>query len=415
MGAWPIRCTVAFLALGSLAAGAAPLPERVFGHGFEGFDALVFVMPFQGAPQVQNGDVEIDSALDAVDLYVIVDRSGSMSAEITAVKNNLSSVVASLRCPPSGSGVPGNCLPDLWAGAGAVGYSGSGADAYRNFVDVQPNPSFAGLATNEPGGCCSEPLVFSVYAAVTGSGGANFALAGVAARASCAASPAANAGYTGFGYPCFRQGALPLVLLATDEPPLSPGDTNKVPDWATVVLPAMRARSARLIGVTGSGFGANTDLDLRRMATDTGAVDADNADAPLVFDGAGANAAAAIQAGVQAARRIPLRIDATAHDDAGDAVDAVAAFVGRLETLQSGTATCAAGQATEDGNGDGFADRYLATRAGTPVCWRLVPRANTTVPATAAMQTFHATVRVVADDNIALGQREVYFLVPPLP
>ena len=57
----------------------------------------------------------------------------------------------------------------------------------------------------------------------------------VPARSTCAGSPAANAGFATFGYPCFRQTALPVVLLATDEPPISSGDTYKSPDWSSVV------------------------------------------------------------------------------------------------------------------------------------------------------------------------------------
>jgi len=116
----------------------------------------------------------------------------------------------------------------------------------------------------------------------------------VPARATCAGSPANNNGFTGFGYPCFRSTALPVVLLATDEQPISSGDTYKTPSWDTIVKPAFLAAKARLVGILGSGYGANTDVDLRKMATDTGAVDAANGNAPLVFDGAGANAAAIV-------------------------------------------------------------------------------------------------------------------------
>lgn len=392
---------------------APALAQRILADGFEGND-LRFTMPYLAAPAVQAGEARIDTRLRAIDLYVIVDRSGSMSAEITAVRNNLSTVVSNLRCPPAGTGQPDTCIPDLWAGAGTVGYSGSGADAYRHYADLQPTPNFSSLPVTEPGGCCSEPLVFSVYAAITGTGGATFGFTGVPARASCTGSPAANAGHGTFGYPCFRQGVLPLVALATDEPPLSAGDTNKVPNWATIVRPAMRERGGRLIGVTGSVFAPNTDVDLRVMATDTGAVDGSNANAPLVFDGAGANAAAAIQAGVQAAASgLPLRMTAVLQDDAADAVDAVAAFVDRIETATG--PGCTTGLATEDGDGDGFPDLYPTAPAGAVACWRVVPKANATVPATGVVQVFHATLQVDADGAIALGRRDVYFVVPASP
>lgn len=381
----------------------------------DNFDDLVLVEPYLGVPPAAL-DLAFSSRIDIVDMYVIIDRSGSMSSEISSIKTNLSTVVINLACAPLGNGDPATCIPNLWAGAGAVGYSGSGIDAYRNFVDVQPSPNFFGLPTTEPGGCCLEPLTFSVYATITGNGGTDFGFTGVPARASCAASAAANAGFAPYGYPCFRQGALPLVLLATDEQPLSPGDTNKTPDWSTIVLPAMLARGARFIGILGSGFAAGTDTDLRTMATDTGAADIDNANAPLVFDGAGANAPSAIQNGVlTAVERIPLRVRAVIEDDPADAVDAVAAFVDHIQTLEAGTAECANGLSEDDSDLDGYPDRYSGVRPGTGVCWKLVPKANTSVPATASWQTFHAIVRVAADVDVALGTQDIYFRVPPSP
>jgi hypothetical protein len=392
------------------ALAADPASDPIFA---DGFDRTLLVAPFMGGTP-QPADLAFNSRIDNVDMYVILDRSGSMSIEITTVKNNLATVVNHLTCAPSGTGDPGSCVADLWAGAGTVGYSGSGIDAYRNWVDVQPSPNFAGVPTTEPGGCCQEPLTFSIYATITGNGGTDFGFTGVPARASCGTSPAAIAGFAAFGYPCFRQGALPIVLLATDEQPLSAGDTNKTPDWTTIVLPQMLARGARFIGILGSTFAVNTDTDLRTMATDTGAVDSANANAPLVFDGSGANAATAIENGVRAAvNGIPLRVRAVIEDDTSDSVDAVAAFVDHIQTLQLGTPECTSGLSADDSGSDGFPDRYSGVRPGIGVCWRLVPKANTTVPASTVLQMFHAIVRVTADVDVALGTRDIYFLVPP--
>ena len=349
-------------------------------------------------------------------MYVMIDRSGSMSSEITTVKNNLASVVNNLTCAPLGAGTPPNCIADLWAGAGTIGYSGSGVDAYHHFVDLQPNPSFSSIPTTEPGGCCQEPLTFGAYSSVTGDGGSTFGFSGVVPRATCAGSPAQAAGFGTFGYPCFRDSALPVVLLATDEQPLSAGDTNKTPSWDTIVKPAYLTRKARLVGILGSGFAANTDVDLRKMATDTGAIDAANANAPLVFDGAGTNAATAIQNGILAlANGLPLDINAVNTDDPSDTVDALASFVDHIQTLQLGTAQCANGLNDIDTNADSFDDKFVQVRTGTPVCWKLVSKQNTTVAATDQPQLFRATVTVFGDGVTVLDQRDVFFLVPPRP
>ncbi len=380
---------------------------------------FVFVMPYNEAPSPMDDDLPFRTTLQSLDMYVILDRSGSMTSEITTVRNNLATVVRNLTCPPLGTGQPGQCIPDLWAGAGTVGYSGSGVDTYVNHVDVQPNPSFASVAINEPTGCCAEPLVFSVYSAITGNGSGaatGCGLSGVAPRLTCTGSPARTAGYQTFGYPCFREGVLPVILLTTDEVPLSPGDTNKCPDWANVILPIMNARGAKLMGIMGSGgLGSTVQTDLQMMATSTGAVDAANFNAPLVFDGANANAATAIENGVRTlASGVPLDLNAIPQDDPTDTVDAVREFIHHLETLQLGTPLCANNLMQQDSNGDIYPDQYLNVRAGTPVCWKLVPKMNTTIVTTDTPQLYKATVTVIGDGITELDERTVYFLVPPV-
>ncbi|HUQ05024.1 MAG TPA: hypothetical protein VM261_21120 [Kofleriaceae bacterium] len=398
------------------AAGTDPLDP---GDNPQANGDFVFVMPYNEPPSPMDDDLDFRTNLQSLDMYVVLDRSGSMSSEISTVKNNLSTVVRNLTCPPLGNGTPGMCIPDLWAGAGTVGYSGSGADTFVNHVDVQPNPSFASVAINEPGGCCAEPLTFSVYSTITGNGSGaatGCGLSGVSPRLTCTGSPARNAGYDTFGYPCFREGVLPVILLTTDEVPLSSGDTNKCPDWQMVVRPIMNARGAKLMGIMGSGgVGTAVQTDLQQMAMNTGAVDAANGNMPLVFDGSNTAAATAIENGVRTlARGVPLDLNAIPQDDPADTVDAVREFVHHLETLQLGTAQCANMLSAQDTNGDLFPDQYLDVRAGTPVCWKLVPKMNTTVVTTEQPQLFRATVTVIGDGITELDQRTVFFLVPPV-
>lgn len=365
---------------------------------------FVFVEPYQKPQMPLDSNLDFSTKLQAVDIYVLLDRSGSMSTEITNVKNNLATVVSNLKCPP---GVTTNCIPDLQAGAGTIGYQGAGAAAFQNWVDISPNPSFASVPTTEPTGVSNtqEPLTFAAFAAVTGQGGANYGMGSVPARTNCGAGR--------FGYPCFRSNALPVVLLATDEPPISSGDTYKSPLWSAV-KPVFMSAKARLVGILGDGLSAGTDTDLRTMATDTGAIDAMNGNAPLVFNGAGTNAAAAIQTGIlRLANGLPLDINAVTADDPSDQVNAVTSFIDHIQTLQLGTALCANGLTDTDTNGDTFKDKFVQVRTGTPVCWKVVSKQNTTVPAKTSPQLFRATVTVYGDGITQLDQRDVYFLVPP--
>ncbi len=378
---------------------------------------FVFEVPYQKPQTPLSSDLDFSTKLQAVDLYVMLDRSGSMSAEINSIKTNLSTVVRNIACPPYGVGTPGNCIPDLWAGAGTIGYQGGGATAFQNWVDIQPNASFATVPTGDGGGSNSmEPLTFGAFAAVTGQGGASYSMGSVPARSTCNGSPAKNGGYQTFGYPCFRQGALPVVLLATDEPPFGGGDTYASPAWSTVVKPAFTTTKAKLVGILGDGLSGSTQADLQQMARDTGAIDLMNGNAPLVFNGSGASAASAIQTGIlRLANGLPLDLDARTTDDATDTVDAISAFIDHLETQQLGTPECASGLSAQDTNGDTFHDKFVGVRTGTPVCWKVVSKQNTTVPATDAPQMFRATVSVYGDGVTQLDTRDVYFLVPPKP
>src|SRR5690606_13452438 len=136
---------------------------------------FVFVEPYMKPQSPTEDDLDFSTKLQAVDMYVILDRSGSMSNEITTVKNNLATAVSRLTCPPLGTGNPATCIPDLRAGAGTVGYQDSGAAAFQNWVDVRQAPSFASLPTSEPSSNgFNEPLAFATYAAITGQGGAAY-------------------------------------------------------------------------------------------------------------------------------------------------------------------------------------------------------------------------------------------------
>jgi hypothetical protein len=116
---------------------------------------------------------------------------------------------------------------------------------------------------------------------------------------------------------------------------------------------------------------------------------------------------------------VPFDISAAASDvadDDGDPVeiDAATAFVERLETLPLGTALCEGGLDEDDTDDDGFPDRYLAVLPGTPLCWSLTARSNTTVEPTMVPQLYRAAVEVRGDGVSLLDTRDVYFLVPPV-
>jgi hypothetical protein len=389
---------------------------------------FVFIEPYQEAQSPVSDVLDFSTRLRQVDLYVMLDRSSSMQDEISHVKAHLTQVLSRLMCADD-SDV--GCVEDLWVGAGTIGYQFD--QPFAHYADVQPSLSIAAMNTTPPNQGTynsKEATTFALWSAITGQGtaaaGCDFARPDVPPtppRATCAGAPAAALG-PATGYPCFRDGALPVVLLATDEPPLAEGQyTVQCPDWATVVSAVFEAVGAKVVGVYGSAEDDDdvpvqtaTRVDLETIARATGALNA-TTDAPLVFPGAAQGAAAAIEEGVRTLfNQLPLDLSARAVDDPGDGVDAVAAFVSHLETLQSGVGRCTAGLRHQDGpDADSIPDEFLAVRTGTPVCWTLVTRPNTTVPAGDEPQLLKATIEVEGDGVTALDTRDVYFLVPPRP
>lgn len=378
---------------------------------------FVFVVPYQAPPSPNDDDLDFSTALQKLDVYVLVDRSGSMSAEIGSIKTNVQTVANNVTCAPLGNGAPGQCIPDIWWGAGTIGYIGTNGQPYTNHLDLQPDPALVNPAipTAEPGGCCAEPLLLGTWSSITGGTAAS---AGCSvntpypAKTTCVGSPADLAGAGGLGYPCFRNNALPVILLTTDEAPTL---TYNCPATATVVA-AANAIGAKIIGIMGNSGQAQLVTDLNALATGTGAIDANNNNAPLVVQGADAQAATAIQTVIQIlAGGLPLDLNALPVDDPSDGVDAVTAFVDHLETLQTGIAPCTSGlqEADSPADPDSFPDLYIDVPAGTPVCWRLFPKQNNTVMPTDQPQLFQATVEVYGDGITLLDTRDVYFLVPP--
>lgn len=375
---------------------------------------FVFVLPYQAPQQPVADNLDFRPALSSVDVYVVMDRSTSMSEETTSIKDSLGAVIRGLQCPPLGTGSAATCIPNLHAGLAGLGYRTD--QPFVHYLPIQPSPDFAGTdLPNVTGQPPLEPMVFALWTAITNLGSAvangtyGCALDPVAPNAAC---PPGR-----YGQACFRPGSLPVIVLATDEPPLQNVDGITCPGWDPVTRDALRSRKAKVVGVVGSGSAstlAEVRLDLRAMAADTGAVDASAGNAPLVFDGAGAGAANAIGEGIRAlARGVPLDMGAVVADDPGDALDARAAFVDHLETLQLGNALCASGLTDVDSDGDTFRDRFVAVRAGVPLCWKLVTKRNTTVPALEQPQLFRARVDVVGDGVTTVDSREVFFLVPP--
>lgn len=373
-----------------------------------------FEEPFLAPPEPAEGDgVSGAHGIAAVDVYLLVDRTGSMQVEATALRNQLAAVINAVRCPPLGDGPAGSCYSDLWVGAGNVGYRGATGAPYSHRADLQSGAVAVAnsILTMEPaGGCCDEATNVALWATATALGSA--ALPGCAvdafpARATCVGSPAQNAGFETFGYPCFRQGALSLVVVTGDEPFFV-----QCPNVPNVVVPALLSVGLHAPGVASAA--GQTTIDMQSLATSTGAVDRTNGNAPIVFLGQDAAAPQALQNALVAS--LPMTRFAAVSpeivDDPGDPVDVNSAFVERLEALDGGDPSCATGLTRFDSDGDGFFDTFFEVPLGSVLCWRIVAKSNDTVPASETAQNYPATLRITTGVDPP-ADHPILFLVPP--
>jgi hypothetical protein len=98
--------------------------------------------------------------------------------------------------------------------------------------------------------------------------------------------------------------------------------------------------------------------------------------------------------------------------NAGDAVDPALAFIDRVAATTDSGSACAALTAIDTGS-DGTPDRFLALRFGSDGCFEVIAKPNTSVAATTEPQVFEAALAASGEGGVALGERRVYFVVPP--
>ncbi len=366
---------------------------------------FVFSEPYMMPPMPTRDTLDFATDIRKADVYFLIDTTGSMSSAIANVRASLSSsIIPAIRAE----------IADVEVGVGDFQdycrnpFGGGGDYPYRHRQDISPDVSLSQNAVNRLrvgyGGDGPESYVPALYATVTGSG---LSACGPGARSGC---PAGR-----WGYPCFREGAVPIVVLIGDnEFHNGPSGANSywgvsgAPSYASTVA-ALRERNVRVISVWTSGVGV---AHIRQLATDTGAVDGSGS--PLVTTGTGGTVGRNVVDQIRIlANQTRFDISVRFDDDPSDSVDTFAAFVERIEANEAGDAArgCAALPAT-DTDGDGVKDTFREVTTGTRVCFDIVVKENTTVMPTADPQIFRATLTVLGDGFTELDSRDVFFLVP---
>lgn len=367
-----------------------------------GTPPLCVEVPLEAGPV--TAAITTPIALVIVDVLFLVDASGSMSDEIENIRERLSEVV-----------VPGvrAAIPDAWFGlalAGEFPVDPHGppevlpytlgvpmtSDVRRVESALESVPSWGNFDD-------AEAQVEALYQAATGEGIGTWV------------PPSTGCALGGSGGACFRDSALPVIVLITDAPfhngpldvppvELYDFDTSLAQPHSYVdALDALRDRGALVIGLGATDSSRPSTLPhLREIARDTGAIAASGA--PLAFDigssgdGVGAGIVDAIE---RLAAEVPLDIEARVEDVPGDGIDAAPLLRG----VRPRSAEPASGVrgTTETG--------FLGVVPGTRVTFELLFDASA-LPAADETRRFPARVVFVASGRSRVGSVDVLIVVP---
>jgi len=383
---------------------------------------FVFIIPYMDQTTPPQDTVRFRTNIQFADVYFAFDVTGSMSAELTAMRNlttGVPAIVQDLTCADyngtcnldvdCGAGICFNgeciqdpnegqgCIPDLWTGVGTF----DELNTYHNALSLQPDPAATAaqipattsLGSNEaplqPASCISNP-----------------ALCPNANNMSC--------GGTGVGCPSFRDEAIRIYVQITDaDNQCSGGEcANFTAASAGAALQAAGIKFVELYGTDDNGSDPSTPASIAHdIGVASGTVDANGQ--PFTY---AATNAAVVQNTVSAilalARGKALDTTIEATDDTSDSVDALQ-FLDYLEINVSGSGECDIVSPTVDSDGDSHQDEFPILYPGKHVCWDVHPvPVNTTVPATDEPQIYRA-ILTVRGDGSPLDTRDVYFLIPP--
>jgi hypothetical protein len=377
-----------------------------------------FLVPYEGAPTPDRDTLVFATNIQRADVHFVIDTSISMQGYIDTVRTSLMTTV-----------IPGiaRAIPDVQLGVGQFdvcpqsNYSRTTCVGIEQTQTSTADTAAVNSALSSLTADCRpvhEPYAQAAWVWATGD----------TSRWPLMRAPSCPAGAVGLG--CVREGALPILVIIGDEryresfavdgTPCASGMCTSCESFPTSmdILDAFASIRGRLLVLGPTG----TSTEWAPLVRGTGAVD--GAGAPLIFSDAGEATvdAAVVDAISTLASSTPLDITARPRDaDDGDGVDATI-FIERIEPNTAGgvmdprdpTIVCVGGLPTSDVDGDGFEETFPDVTPGTPVCFDIVPRMNTTVMPTASPRLFRAHVDVIGDGVNVLDTRDVYFVVPPI-
>lgn len=360
-------------------------------------------VPSAGGPV--RADLALPVTLRDVDVLFVVDGTGSIQDQVETIGARLRTVV-----------LPGiqAALPNAWLGlaySGEFPYRPYGPPSIHPYglalpitSDVLALEGPLGRSPNWGNDDVPESQVEAMYQSITGEGLGSLV------------APAFGCPPRQHGGACFRDDAISVIVLVADAPfhdgppgapPEAPYDLASFP---SDVRPHEYADLLRVAGASGVHVVAlgvvHAGMDspmphLVRVATDTGALDADGS--VLAFDvGDGSSIDTSLVDAIQRlAGGLPVDVSAHVEDVPGDAVD-VTTLVTSIRPLGAEPASGARAITP---------DAFLGVRPGTRVTFELVVDTSS-LPATPATQRYPARVVFVAEGRSVLDTVDVVIEIP---
>ncbi len=393
---------------------------------------IYHTLPFGGAAVISP--IDFTTRVTTADVYLLMDTTGSMGGEIANLRAGLTRGTYVPGCPGGVVAAIKCMIPNAWIGVGRhddypVGPYGGGGDwVYRNLLDMTPSVSAAQAAVNRLnthwGNDWPESQTQALWAIATGNGLGPY----LAPKGGCSGGR--------WGYPCFRPGTIPIVVLFTDAPfhngpsgafryPTSLGGGCcarrctrtwwgrcvswactrwctgvRPPTWPQVVA-ALNARNVKVVVVESANWGTAAENDIRALLRATGSVDARGRPYMISISSNGSGLSRAVVDAIwNLANNTRFDVSARAVDNPASPIDE-RGFVKRITVRGWGPGSCrGASGATA-----------LQCTPGTVVDFRVTFR-NDFVRPTTVPQVFNFEIHVLLDGTVQ--QRiPVRIVVPP--
>lgn len=397
--------------------GASDLVEIVYGS--DPLDPLdnprmrgdfIFTIPYLEPPDPTLDTLVFSTDLKEADIYFVIDTSSLMEGEIQNLATDLRDVI-----------VPGiqSSIDDVQFGVGRFEdcpEQRNCTNSMRNLQNITDNIESVQAALDSITQFCGgrEPYASVLWVIATGdtSPWASYAPGYFGPHPRNCPDPSF------VGWPCFRVGALPIIIQIGNER-FGQESTCLIHKSSSDAINALNAISAKYIGVNSGGTAVHSDMEV--IARGTGSVDVGGS--PLVFDidpdGTGLGSQI-VDAVTILLTQVPIEVGAVGRDDPFDGVDAtqfidriIPNTIGGIPDPTDPARVCATGLMSADRDGDMVDDVFVDVLPGTDVCFDLHPAYNTIVSPSSEPLLFSAYIHVMGNEVTVLDTRQIYFLVPP--